>query len=348
MARLGVLYDRSELAGRVEKTLLRAVAEEVAVVALVVLMFLLHGRSALVPMVTLPLVVLLTFAAMRLFGIPATVMSLGGIAIALGMAVDAELVALEACHRRLETDRGGWTPASSRWRRRRLVAAAGAFAPAILTSLVIAALAFVPVFAFGGETGRLLRPLALTKTLVILLAAVVTLTVAPALRDRLLRGRIVPELGNPLTRTLVRAYRPFVHFALRRPALTLVTAGLAALSCLPIVSRLGSEFLPRLDEGDLFYMPTTAPGLSHDDAPFELATQDRLIAKHPGHRRRVRQDRPRRDGDRSRAAVDGGDDGPAQAPLRVAARRTARAGIRAGRPDRSNACSAWSGPRAGR
>jgi len=282
MARLGVLYDRSELAGRVEKTLVRAVAEEVVVVALVVLMFLLHWRSALVPMLTLPLVVLLTFAAMRLFGIPATVMSLGGIAIALGMAVDAELVALEACHRRLETDPGGGTSGVSLWRRRRLVAAAGAFAPAILTSLVIAALAFVPVFAFGGETGRLLRPLALTKTLVILLAAVVTLTVAPALRDRLLRGRIVPELGNPLTRILVRAYRPFVHFALSRPTLTLVTAGLAVLSCLPIVSRLGSEFLPRLDEGDLFYMPTTAAGLSHDDAPFELATQNRLIAKHPG------------------------------------------------------------------
>src|SRR5947208_12214313 len=162
-------------------------------------------------MLTLPLVVLLTFAAMRLFGIPATIMSLGGIAIALGMAVDAELVALEACHRRLETDRSGWIPDPSRWRRRRLVAAAGAFAPAILTSLVIAALAFVPVFAFGGETGRLLRPLALTKTLVVLVAAAVTLTVAPALRDRLLRGRIVPELANRLTRALVPAYRPFVH-----------------------------------------------------------------------------------------------------------------------------------------
>jgi Cu(I)/Ag(I) efflux system membrane protein CusA/SilA len=280
-ARLGVLYDRSELAGRVEKTLVRAVAEEVAVVALVVLMFLLHPRSALVPLLTLPLVVLLTFAAMRVFGIPATVMSLGGIAIALGMAVDAELVALEACHRRLEADAGG-TAGASAWRRSRLVAAAGAFAPAILTSLVIAALAFVPVFAFGGETGRLLRPLAITKTLVILLAAVVTLTVAPALRDRLVRGRIVPELDNPLTRTLVRGYRPFVHFALSRPTLTLVIAGLAALSCLPIVTRLGSEFLPRLDEGDLFYMPTTAPGLSHDDAPFEAATQNRFIAKHPG------------------------------------------------------------------
>ncbi|MFL5307199.1 MAG: efflux RND transporter permease subunit [Polyangia bacterium] len=279
-ARLGVLYDRSELAGRIERTLLGAVSEEIVVVALVVLLFLLHGRSALVPAVTLPLIVLLTFAAMRLAGIPVTVMSLGGIAIALGMAVDAELVALEACHRRLETG-GDASSGVSRWRRHRLVAAAGDFAPAILTSLVIAALAFVPVFAFGGETGRLLRPLALTKTLVVLVAAAVTLTVAPALRDRLLRGRIVPELANPLTRALVRAYRPFVHFALTRPTLTLVTAGLAALSCLPIATRLGSEFLPRLQEGDLLYMPTTAPGLGEDDAPFELAAQNRRIAKHP-------------------------------------------------------------------
>src|SRR4029079_13942683 len=121
---------------------------------------------------------------------------LGGIAIALGMAVDAELVALEACHRRLETDRSGWTPDPSQWRRRSLVAAAGTFAPAILTSLVVAALAFIPVFAFGGERGRLCGPWAASKTLVIAAAALVSLTVAPALRDRLLRGRVVPELRN--------------------------------------------------------------------------------------------------------------------------------------------------------
>jgi copper/silver efflux system protein len=278
-AKLGVIYDRSELAGRVKKTLLRAVGEEIAVVALVVLIFLVHLRSALVPIITLPLIVLFTFAGMRILGVPATVMSLGGIAIALGMAVDAELVALEACHRRLEADSGQVPSAGAR--RERLLAAAGSFAPAILISLLIAGLAFVPVFAFGGETGRLLRPLAISKTLVVLAAALVTLTVAPALRDRLLAGRIVPELGNPLTRTLVRMYRPFVHFALAHPAVTLVTASLAALSCLPIVSRLGSEFLPHLDEGDLLYMPTTAAGLPHTDAPFELAAQDRTIAEHP-------------------------------------------------------------------
>jgi len=278
-ARLGVIYDRSELTARIGHTLLRAVGEEVVVVALVILLFLVHWRSALVPIITLPFTVLLTFAGLKILGVPATVMSLGGIAIALGMAVDAELVALEACHRRLEADSA--TPPSRAERRARLLTAAGSFAPAIIVSLLIAALAFAPVFVFGGETGRLLRPLAISKTLVVLAAALVTLTVAPALRDRLLGGRVLPELENPLTRLLVRAYRPFVHFALGRPTLTLVTAALAALSCLPIVTHLGSEFLPRLDEGDLLYMPTTAAGLSHADAPFELAAQDRRIAAHP-------------------------------------------------------------------
>jgi Cu(I)/Ag(I) efflux system membrane protein CusA/SilA len=280
-AKLGVLYDRSELTGRVGRTLVRALAEEVAMVALVILLFLLHPASALVPLATLPLVVLLAFAGMWALGVPATVMSLGGMAIALGLAVDAELVALEACHRRLEMGGTGLRLAGQD-KRRQLIAAAASLAPAILTSLMIAALAFLPVFAFGGETGRLLRPLALSKTLVVLAGALVTLAVSPALRDRLLaRGRVIPELANPLTRALVRAYRPFVHFALSRPALTLATAGLALLSCVPILPRLGSEFLPRIDEGELLYMPTTAPGLTDGEAAGELAEQDRDIAAHP-------------------------------------------------------------------
>jgi len=203
-------------------------------------------------------------------------MSLGGIAIALGMAVDADIVALEACHRRLEADGGS---AVSGDRRRALVAAAQSFAPAILTSLVITALSFLPVFAFAGETGRLLRPLALTKTLVVAAAAVVTLTLAPALRDRLLGGRVVAEFDNPLTRGLVRLYRPFVRFALSRPALTLATAALAVVSCLPIVGRLGGEFLPRVDEGDLLYMPTTRPGVPPDQAAFQLYWQDHALSR---------------------------------------------------------------------
>jgi Cu(I)/Ag(I) efflux system membrane protein CusA/SilA len=272
------IYSRLDLANRVEHTLLRALAEEVAVVVLVILMFLLHGRSALAPALTLPLVLMMTFAGMYLFGVPATIMSLGGIGIALGMAVDADVVALEACHRRVE---GLAADVSRRDRRAALVGATGGIAPAIVTSLLIAAVSFLPVFAFTGETGRLLRPLAFTKTLVIVAAAIVAVTVAPALRDRLVRGRIVPELDNPLTSRLIRLYRPFVTFALARPTLTLATAVLAAASCLPIMSRLGGEFLPRVDEGDLLFMPTTLPGVSPGDAGVQLARIDKILAQFP-------------------------------------------------------------------
>ncbi len=270
------VYDRLDLADRVEHTLLRALAEEVGVVVLVILMFLLHGRSALVPLATLPMVLFLTFAGMRLLGVSATIMSLGGIGIALGMAVDADVVALEACHRRIEQLGTDGFPGE---RRRAIIAAAGTLAPAILTSLLITALSFLPVFAFTGETGRLLRPLAITKTLVIISAALVAITLAPALRDRLLRGRVLPEFDNPLTKRLVRIYRPFVHFALARPALTLVTAALAVVSCLPISTRLGGEFLPRVDEGDLLFMPTTLPGVSAGDAAIQLRKFDQVISR---------------------------------------------------------------------
>ncbi len=273
--RLVVAYDRLDLIDRVGRTLLHALAEEVAVVVLAILIFLLHARSALIPLCTLPVVLLLTFAGMWLLGVPATIMSLGGIGIALGMAVDADVVALETCHRRLEALGPG---ASDGERRVALSAASGSIAPALLTSLLIAALSFLPVLAFTGETGRLLRPLALTKTLVVVSAALVTLTLAPALRDRLLRGRVVAEMANPLTRTLVRLYRPFVQFALARPALTLVTAGLAVVSCLPLLSRLGGEFLPRVDEGDLLFMPTTLPGVESHRAENDLRRQGRAIA----------------------------------------------------------------------
>jgi Cu(I)/Ag(I) efflux system membrane protein CusA/SilA len=275
---LVTVYDRLDLANRVEHTLLRALGEEVAVVGLVILLFLLHGRSALVPLITLPVVLLLTFVGMRLLHMPATIMSLGGMGIALGMAVDADVVALEACHRRLE---GVGADASAEQRRKAIIAAAGSFAPAILTALLITALSFLPVFAFSGETGRLLRPLAITKTLVILSAALVTLTLAPALRDRLLRGRVLPEFDNPLTRVLVRIYRPFVHFALSQPAFTLLTAALAVASCVPLLTRLGGEFLPRVDEGDLLFMPTTLPGVSAGEAAVQLRRQDRAISQVP-------------------------------------------------------------------
>jgi Cu(I)/Ag(I) efflux system membrane protein CusA/SilA len=271
-------YDRSDLITRVGRTLLKALGEEIGVVVLVTLVFLLHGRSAVVPLLTLPIVLLITFVAMWVVKVPATIMSVGGIGIALGMAVDADVVALEACHRRLEGFGSALSPAQ---RRAQLVSAAGSFAPAILVTLVITALTFLPVFAFAGESGRLLRPLALTKTFVIGAAALVAVTVAPALRERLLHGRVMPELENPLTRGLVQVYRPFVHFVLSRPLLTLATAALALLSCVPIASRLGGEFLPRIDEGDLLFMPTTLPGVRADQAATQIFQQDRALRAFP-------------------------------------------------------------------
>jgi len=274
--KLVTVYNRLDLAAGVNRTLLRALGEEIAMVALVILVFLLHLRSTLVPTAVLALVVLATFAAMWGLGVPATIVSLGGIGIALGLAIDAEVVALEACHRRLETVDPA-TPAAGR--RAAIMAASGAFAPAILTSLLITALSFLPVLAFPGETGRLLRPLVLTKTLVVVAAAIATITVGPALRSRLLAGRVRREVDNPLTSWLVRWYRPFVELVLARPILTLVTAAIAVASCLPLLPRLGREFLPRISEGDLLFMPTTLAGVSADDAVVELQHQDHAIAQ---------------------------------------------------------------------
>jgi Cu(I)/Ag(I) efflux system membrane protein CusA/SilA len=226
----------------------------------------------------LPIVLLVTFGAMWVLKAPVTILSVGGIGIALGMAVDADLVALETCHRQLE---GQASVRGAVGRRADLVAAASSVAPAILTSLFIAALAFLPVFAFTGESGRLLRPLALTKVLVIGSAALASVTVAPALRALLLVGRLPSEFANPLTRTLVRVYRPFVHFALTRPAWTLLTAALAVLSCVPIVPQLGREFLIHMDEGDLLFMPSTLPGVPPEQAATELFRQDRALREFP-------------------------------------------------------------------
>jgi len=274
---LVTVYDRSKLVAGVEHTLTGALVEEVGVVVLVILVFLLHGRSALVPLISLPVVLCLTFAGMWLLGIPATVMSFGGVGIALGMALDADIVALEACHRRLEEARAG----SLGGRRDALLAAAHTVAPAILTSLLITALSFLPVLGFSGETGRMLRPLALTKTLVIAAAAVVAVTLGPALRDRLVRGRVISERSHPLTRRLIEIYRPFVQFALERPALSLTAAALAIASCLPILGSLGGEYLPRVDEGDLLFMPTTSPGVPPGEAAAQLARQDLALREQP-------------------------------------------------------------------
>jgi copper/silver efflux system protein len=271
-------YDRSSLIERSIATLEGALTEEGIVVSLVVLVFLLHFRSALLPIVTLPIAVLLSLVPMVLLGIPATIMSLGGIAIAIGATVDAEIVMLEACHKKLE---GAPPNLSVAEREKLLQEAAKEVTPAIFFSLLIIAASFVPIFGLNGQAGRLFRPLAFTKTFVMLSAAMVSITLGPALRDLLVRGRIRSEEHHPVSRFIRAIYRPFVYVALRRPWTTLAMGGFALLSAVPPLLTLGREFMPPLDEGDILYMPTTLPNLSIEEAKRQIQRQDAMLASFP-------------------------------------------------------------------
>jgi hypothetical protein len=203
------------------------------VVSLVIILFLLHLRSALLPIVSIPLAVLASFIPLYLLGIPATIMSLGGIAIAIGATVDAEIVMVEAAHKKLE---GTCRPISPRRARALLAEAAREVTPAIFFSLLIIAVSFIPVFGLTGQAGRLFRPLAFAKTFVMLSAAVLSVTVAPALRDYLIRGKIYSEARHPVSRVIRAFYEPFVHVALRKPKTTVLIGLMAVLSALPIAS----------------------------------------------------------------------------------------------------------------
>src|SRR5262252_7798639 len=268
-------YDRSSLIDRAIATLKKALTEEAITVSVVILLFLLHLRSALLPIVSLPIAVLLSFIPMYLLDIPATIMSLGGIAIAIGATVDAEIVMIEACHKKLEHAPEGAD------RHRLLAEAAREVTPAIFFSLLIIAVAFLPVFTLTGQAGRLFKPLAYTKTFVMLFAALLSITFAPALRDMLIRGRIYPETRHPISRAIIRLYKPFVYVALRRPKSTVAIGLLAALSAIPLALRLGHEFMPPLHEGDLLYMPTTFPNITIEEAKRVLQAQDRILRSFP-------------------------------------------------------------------
>ncbi len=271
-------YDRRGLIERSVATLRHALVEEAIVVALVIALFLLHLRSALLPVVTMPLAVLLSFIPFSYAGLPATIMSLGGIAIALGATVDAEIVMIEACHKKLE---GAPADLPEAERKRLLAEAAREVTPAIFFSLLIVAVAFLPVFGLEGQAGRLFRPLALTKTGVMLVAAVLSVTLAPALRDLLLRGETYPEHRHPVSRAIRSVYEPFVYVALRKPRTTVLLGALAVVSAIPPAMHLGSEFMPELDEGDLLYMPTTLPGIAIEEAKRQLELQDAVIRTFP-------------------------------------------------------------------
>jgi Cu(I)/Ag(I) efflux system membrane protein CusA/SilA len=270
-----IAYDRSDLITRAIDTLKHALFEEALVVSAVIILFLLHVRSSLLPILSLPISVALSFIPMYLLDIPSTIMSLGGIAIAIGATVDAEIVMIEASHKKLE-DAG---PNADR--RKLLAEAAKEVTPAIFFSLLIIAVAFLPVFTLTGQAGRLFKPLAYTKTFVMLFSAVLSITFAPALRDFLIRGRIYPEKKHPVSRFMVALYKPFVFVALRNPKSTIAIGLLALASAVPLASKIGHEFMPPLNEGDILYMPITFPNISIEEAKRQLQAQDRILKTFP-------------------------------------------------------------------
>jgi copper/silver efflux system protein len=270
-----IAYDRSGLIERSIDTLKHALIEEAIVVSLVIILFLLHFRSSLLPILSLPISVAISFIPMVLLDIPSTIMSLGGIAIAIGATVDAEIVMIEASHKKLEHAGPGAD------RHKLLAEAAKEVTPAIFFSLLIIAVAFLPVFTLTGQAGRLFKPLAYTKTFVMLISAVLSITFAPALRDILIRGKIRPEKKHPVSRFIIRLYEPFVYVALRRPKSTIAIGLFALASAVPVGLRLGSEFMPPLNEGDLLYMPITFPNISIEEAKKQLQYQDRILRSFP-------------------------------------------------------------------
>lgn len=272
---LEIAYDRSDLIERSIDTLKHSLIEEAIVVSAVIVLFLLHLRSALLPIFSLPISVALAFIPMYLLDIPSTIMSLGGIAIAVGATVDAEIVMIEASHKKLEHGPPGGD------RHRLLAEAAREVTPAIFFSLLIIAVAFLPVFGLTGQAGRLFKPLAYTKTFVMVAAALLSITFAPALRDFLIRGKIYPEARHPVSRFLIRLYKPFVYVALRRPWSTVGIGVLAIVSAVSLARKLGHEFMPPLNEGDVLYMPITFPNISIEQAKQQLQIQDRMLKSFP-------------------------------------------------------------------
>ncbi|GAB4122591.1 MAG: CusA/CzcA family heavy metal efflux RND transporter [Sideroxydans sp.] len=269
------VYDRSELIQRAIATLKRTLFEEGLIVALVCIVFLMHARSALVAIVMLPIGVLIAFIAMRALDLNSNIMSLGGIAIAIGAMVDAAIVMIENAHKHLERIQGDAS------RTEAIVAACKEVGPALFFSLLIITVSFLPVFTLEAQEGRLFAPLAFTKTFAMAGAALLSVTLVPVLMLLFINGRIRPESENPLNRGLIAGYRPLILGVLHRPHATLAAAlAVLALSVYPAL-KLGSEFMPTLNEGTLFYMPTALPGLSVTKAAELLQTQDKIIKSFP-------------------------------------------------------------------
>jgi Cu(I)/Ag(I) efflux system membrane protein CusA/SilA len=269
-------YDRSGLISRAVATLYRGVAEEFAVVALICGLFLLHLRSSLVVVLSVPVGILAAYVVMYHQGVNANIMSLGGIAIAVGAMVDGAIVMIENMHKHVER---GEVARHGHWQT--VINAAREVGPALFFSLLIITVSFLPVFTLEAQEGRLFRPLAYTKTYAMAASAILAVTLVPVLVGYFVRGRVPDEQRNPLNRMLQRAYRPLLGAVLRRPATVLAVAALTVLIGLWPFTRIGSEFMPALDEGDLMYMPTTYPGISIGQARALLQQTDRLIRTVP-------------------------------------------------------------------
>jgi len=273
--RLRTAYDRSDLIHRAIHTLQEKLIEESLIVALVAILFLLHARSALVAIITLPLGILISFIVMRAIGVNANIMSLGGIAIAIGAMVDAAIVMIENMHKHLE--RGGEN--IDRWQ---VVAeSAKQVGPPLFFSLLIITFSFLPVFSLEQQEGRLFKPLAFTKTFAMAGAALLSITLVPVLMGYLIKGKIRPESKNPVNRALRWGYRPVIDFVVRRPLLVIAGAAVVLAATVLPWKRLGSEFMPPLQEGSILFMPTTLPGVSIAQAREVMRWQDSVLASFP-------------------------------------------------------------------
>jgi Cu(I)/Ag(I) efflux system membrane protein CusA/SilA len=269
------VYDRSELIRRAIGTLQRTLVEEMIVVSVVIFAFLLHARSALVPILTIPVGVVLAFVPMLYQDLTANIMSLGGIAVAIGAMVDASMIVVENVHKRLEHADPDAPRAPV------IVAAMQEVGPSVFFALLVITVSFLPIFTLEATEGRLFRPLAFTKTYAMGFAALLSVTLTPALAVLVIRGGIRAEESNPVSVWLVRAYTPVVHRVVRRRGLVVAASVLAMAATVPVFLRLGSEFMPPLDEGTLLYMPTAPPGMSMSQAVDVLQRMDAEIARFP-------------------------------------------------------------------
>ncbi|GAM07874.1 cation efflux system protein CusA [Geobacter sp. OR-1] len=292
------VYDRSDLILRAIATLKSTLLEVIVTVMLVIFLFLRHPPSALIPAITIPLAVLISFIPLKMMGVTANIMSLGGIAIAIGALVDAAIVVVEQTHKKLEAWEAGGRVGDQQYI---VIAAIKEVGGPSFFALLVIAVAFLPVFALEAQEGRLFKPLACTKTLAMAVAAFLTITLDPALRVMLTHTRQVnirplviariinrftnapfrPEQEHPLSSFLIRVYEPVARWGLRNGTFVIAATLAAMLATIPVAMRLGSEFMPQLDEGTLFYMPTTMPGISVGEAQKLLGITDRIIARFP-------------------------------------------------------------------